>query len=327
VSPVAVLAFVGVATVLGLLLLSVELSGTRAMLRRRARRTGLNRPAGADARRGSDATTLRRSEGRSLPLVENAVRRFLPRQSVLRDRLGRTGYTMTIGTYVLICLILALAGFAALRFVWHVSPLLSVSVSIAAGLGLPHLLVGFLIRRYRSRFIAVFPDAVELIVRGLKAGLPVAESVNTVAREMPQPIAGEFARITDSVRFGRPLNDVLWETARRLDIPEFNFFVISLSIQRETGGNLAETLTNLADILRRRRQIRLKVRALSAEAKASAYILGALPFVMFGLVYWANPDYASMLFRDPRGIAMTCAGMVSMALAALIIFRMIRFEI
>jgi tight adherence protein B len=144
---------------------------------------------------------------------------------------------------------------------------------------------------------------------------------------MAQPVAGEFRRVTDSVRFGRPLQDVLWETAKRLDIAEFNFFVISLSIQQETGGNLAETLSNLSDILRRRRQLRLKVRALSSEAKAGAYILGVLPFLMFGLVYAVNPGYANMLLTDPRGMMMLGAGLTSIAIAAVVMFKMIRFEI
>jgi tight adherence protein B len=120
---------------------------------------------------------------------------------------------------------------------------------------------------------------------------------------------------------------VLWEAARRLDIPEFNFFVISLSIQRETGGNLAETLANLSDILRRRRQMRQKVKAMSSEAKASAYILGSLPFGMFGIVYCVNPGYASMLLTDPRGLVMFGGGLVSLGIASVVIAKMIRFEI
>lgn len=328
-SPLALLVFAGVAVVLGLLLLLADLGGDRALLRRRARRLGRG-DGGKVTARGhgrSGAPTLKRDAARSVPVVEDLARRFLPRQSVLRDRLGRTGYELSIGGYVLICVILMLAVFAGARFSVHLSPPLATCIAVAAGLGIPHLLVAFLISRYRARFLALFPDAVDLIVRGLRAGLPVAESIATVAREMGQPIAGEFSRINDSVRFGRSLEDVMGETARRLDIPEFNFFMISLSIQRETGGNLAETLSNLSDILRRRRQIRLKVRALSSEAKASAYILGALPFLMFGVVYVANPGYASTLFTDPRGIIMLGAGLVSMAIAALIIFKMIRFPI
>jgi tight adherence protein B len=329
-SGVGLIAFIGAASTLGLLLLaSTSARGINGRLRKRSLRLGRGGAAGSAARalgkRG--LPTLRRDETRSVPFVEDLARRFLPRQTALRERLGRTGYGISIGVYVLICLGLILAGFAALRIGFRLPDPIAAPVAIAFGLGAPHFAVAFLIRRYRSRFLAVLPDAVDLVVRGLRAGLPVAESISTVAREMSQPIAGEFRRVTDSVRFGRSLQDVLWETARRLDIPEFNFFVISLSIQRETGGNLAETLTNLSEILRRRRQIRLKIRALSSEAKAGAYILGALPFLMFGLVYAVNPGYASMLLTDPRGMVLLGSGLASIGIAALIMFKMIRFEI
>jgi tight adherence protein B len=245
---------------------------------------------------------------------------------VLRDRLARTGYNCTIGTYLLTCGVLMLA-VVAIALCSHLAPAPAVLVGLAAGFGLPHVAIGFLARRYRGRFIAVLPEAVDLMVRGLKSGLPVTESIASVAREMQPPLATEFRRVADGVRFGRSLEEVLWETAKRLDIPEFNFFVISLSIQRETGGNLAETLGNLSDLLRRRRQMRLKIRAMSSEAKASAWILGALPFGMFGIIYCVNPDYASSLFTDPRGMMMLGAGLVSLGLAIAVITKMIRFEI
>ena len=209
----------------------------------------------------------------------------------------------------------------------HLPAAAAALVGLVAGLGLPHFGVGFLAGRYRGKFTAVLPEAVDLMVRGLKSGLPVTESIASVAREMQQPLATEFRRVSDGVRFGRSLEDVLWEMARRLAVPEFNFFVISLSIQRETGGNLAETLTNLSDILRRRRQMRLKVKAMSSEAKASAWILGSLPFAMFGIVYCVNPGYASTLFNDPRGLMMVGAGAVSLGIAVAVIMKMIRFEI
>ena len=273
------------------------------------------------------ATSLKKAEARSLPFLESLAKRFLPRQSALRDRLARTGYNWAIGTYLMVCGVLALAVFAAAALGLHLAAAPAALAGVVAGLGLPHAGVGFLARRYRSKFIAVLPEAIDLMVRGLKSGLPVTETIGSVAREMQQPLATEFRRVTDAVRFGRSLQEVLWETARRLDVAEFNFFVISLSIQRETGGNLAETLGNLSDILRRRRQMRLKIRAMSSEAKASAWILGSLPFAMFGIVFCVNPEYASTLFTDPRGIAMAGAGLVSLGIAIAVITKMIRFEI
>jgi tight adherence protein B len=184
-----------------------------------------------------------------------------------------------------------------------------------------------MIRKRLARFIALFPDAIDLIVRGLKSGLPVIESVAAAGREMADPVGSEFRRIADAVKFGQTLEDAMWETAARLDTPEFKFFVISLAVQRETGGNLAETLGNLSDILRRRRQMRLKIKAMSSEARASAMILGSLPFVMFGIVYLMNPGYESMLFTDPRGRLVLIGGLVIMATGIAVMRKMVRFEI
>ena len=303
--------------------------GTRAGLRKRARLLAQRQKNGPCARVPGKpaATSLKKAEARSLPFLESLAKRFLPRQSALRDRLARTGYNWAIGTYLMVCGVLALTVFAAAALGLHLAAAPAALAGVVAGLGLPHAGVGFLARRYRSKFIAVLPEAIDLMVRGLKSGLPVTESIGSVAREMQQPLATEFRRVTDAVRFGRSLEEVLWEAARRLDVAEFNFFVISLSIQRETGGNLAETLGNLSDILRRRRQMRLKIRAMSSEAKASAWILGSLPFAMFGIVYAVNPDYASALFTDPRGMAMVGAGLVSLGIAIAVIVKMIRFEI
>jgi tight adherence protein B len=302
--------------------------GARARLRQRARTLAQRQKNGGSARLPGRpaATSLKKAEARSVPFFENLARRFLPRQSALRDRLARTGSNLTVGTYLMICGgLVPIAFAAALGFGLTAPP--AALIALAAGLGLPHIGVGVVAGRYRGRFIAVLPEAIDLMVRGLKSGLPVTESIGTVAREMQQPLATEFRRVTDGVRFGRGLEEVLWEAAHRLDIPEFNFFVISLSIQRETGGNLAETLTNLSDILRRRRQMRQKIKAMSSEAKASAYILGSLPFAMFGIVYCVNPGYASMLFTDPRGVFMLGGGLVSLGIAVLVIVKLIRFEI
>jgi len=204
---------------------------------------------------------------------------------------------------------------------------LAVALGVLVGVGGPHLAVGRMIRRRHERFVALFPDAIDLIVRGIKSGLPVIESVAAVGREMADPVGVEFRRIADSVRFGQSIEDAMWETAGRLDTPEFRFFIISLTVQRETGGNLAETLGNLSDILRRRRQMRLKIKAMSSEARASAMILGSLPFVLFAIIFLMNPDYEMMLFTDPRGRLVLIGGLVTMAMGILVMRKMVRFEI
>jgi tight adherence protein B len=140
-------------------------------------------------------------------------------------------------------------------------------------------------------------------------------------------VGKEFRDISDRVKFGQPLDEALWETARRLDTAEFKFFVISISVQRETGGNLSEALGNLSDILRRRRQMGLKIKAMSSEAKASAIILGSLPFIMFGIIFALNPEYEMALFTDPRGQMMLGVGIAIMSFGVLVMNKMIKFEI
>ena len=137
--------------------------------------------------------------------------------------------------------------------------------------------VGHLIARRRRAFITKLPEAIELLVCGLRSGLPVSETLGLVTNEVPGPVGQEFKLVTERVRIGRSMEDALIESAQRLGLPEFNFFCITLAIHRETGGNLTETLVNLADVLRRRAQMTLKIRALSSESRASAMILGALP--------------------------------------------------
>ena len=137
----------------------------------------------------------------------------------------------------------------------------------------------------------------------------------------------DISAVTDAVRFGRPLEDALWDVSKRLDVAEFKFFVISLAVQKDTGGNLAETLGNLSDILRKRRQMKLKIKAMSSEAKASAMILGGLPFVMFAIIYVMSPGYEAMLFTDPRGKLMLGAGLAIMSVGILVMRKMVRFEI
>jgi tight adherence protein B len=177
------------------------------------------------------------------------------------------------------------------------------------------------------KFTMLLPDALELIVRGIRSGLPASEALRTIADEIEDPIGSEFREVTDQMKIGVSLDEAMWAAAKKLDIPEFNFLVISLSIQQETGGNLAEILEKLADMVRRREQMRLKVRAMSSEARASAMIIGSLPFIMGGVISFVNPTYISSLFTDPRGWVMSGVGLTSMLIGMLVMSKMVKFEI
>jgi tight adherence protein B len=255
------------------------------------------------------------------------IKRALPRPETMRARLAATGQRVSLGEYLLFVLVLIAAITLAIHMLVGLALPPAILIGVAAGVWIPHKVVGMMVSRRLKKFTSLFPEAIDLIVRGLKSGLPVTESIRTVGTEIADPIGIEFRRVTDSVTLGKSLEEALWDAAARLDTPEFKFFIVSLSIQRETGGNLAETLSNLADILRRRRQMRLKIRALSSEARASAYILGSLPFVVFGAIMLVNPGYAMQLFEDPRGHIILAAGLSSLLVGVLVMAKMIRFEI
>jgi len=184
-----------------------------------------------------------------------------------------------------------------------------------------------MIKRRVTKFTANFPDAIELMVRGLRSGLPITETLGIVASEIQGPVGVEFRVVNDKMKIGRTMEAALQETADRLGTAEFQFFVITLAIQRETGGNLAETLSNLADVLRKRAQMKLKIRAMSSESKASAYIVGSLPFIVFGLIYWVNPGYIGNFFIDDRLIIAGLGGFTWMGIGFFIMAKMVSFEI
>jgi tight adherence protein B len=205
--------------------------------------------------------------------------------------------------------------------------LLSLLAGLFIGIGLPHMIVGKLIKRRIAKFINKFPDAIELLVRGLRSGLPISETMGVVGNEIPDPVGAEFRGVADRMRIGRTMDQALQETADKLNTPEFQFFCITLAIQRETGGNLAETLGNLADVLRKRMQMKLKISAMSSESKASAYIIGSLPFLVFAIIYFMNPGYMGTFFTDTRLIITAIGAGIWMGIGVFIMAKMINFEI
>lgn len=259
-------------------------------------------------------------------LLDRVVHRVLPRSELLRLRLEGTGLSISLSQYGTACAGLLVATFLLL-LVTGISAAVSLLIAIAVGVFVPHVVVGSLASRRRKSFLRVLPDAIGLMVRGLRAGLPVSETVSVVAREASYPVREEFGAVTDEVRLGRPLEEAMSAMANRLKLPEFDFLVISLSVQRETGGNLAETLDNLNQILRSRFQMRLKIKAMASQATASALIIGSLPFLMGAMMAVLNPDYLSVLFVDPLGQTMFAGGLISLATGSFIMRRMVRFEI
>lgn len=308
------------------MLLMAQLSHSRALRQLRGRISSVQaRVAQSDDTIA--ATDVRLEQGGKYPGLEALARRVIPRPALLRQRLDQTGLKMGIGQYALICLGTGLAFTLIRAFAFELPLTLSLLLGIVSGLGLPHIVVGILISRRVKKFLGDFPEAIDLIIRGLRSGLPVPESIRIVGQEIGGPVGTEFALISDRVRFGETLEDALWDAAGRINQPDFKFFVVSLAVQRETGGNLAETLENLSEILRKRRQMKLKIKAMSSEARASAMILGSLPFLMFAIMFAINSGYVMTLFSDPRGLAMVGFAFACLAVGVGVMWKMVRFEI
>ncbi|NUT01303.1 MAG: type II secretion system F family protein [Sphingomonas sp.] len=263
---------------------------------------------------------------RSTSHIEGLASTIIPKPALLRKRLEMTGRDITLSKYLMVSLGLA-AVVMVLVMLRGMPFLLGLFAGLFVGIGLPHMIVGKMIKRRVAKFTSNFPDAIELMVRGLRSGLPITETLGIVAGEIGGPVGIEFRAVSDKMKIGRTMEAALQDTADRLGTPEFQFFVITLAIQRETGGNLAETLSNLADVLRKRAQMKLKIRAMSSESKASAYIVGALPFIVFTLVYLMNPDYMGKFFTDQRLIVAGLGALVWMGIGGFIMAKMVNFEI
>jgi tight adherence protein B len=264
--------------------------------------------------------------GRARTKTDVAFGRILPNPAQLAKRLAMTGKDWTVGRYGQASAAI-LVVVAALLWLKGAPLLLALFLGMFMGAGIPHFVVGFFIKRRIATFTAKFPDAIELLVRGLRSGLPVTETIGVVGQEMKGPVGEEFRMVSDKMKIGRSMDAALQDTADRLGTPEFQFFVITIAIQRETGGNLAETLANLATVLRQRGQMKLKIKAMSSESKASAYIVGSLPFIVFGMIWMINAGYMQNFFIDQRLMIAGIGGLLWMGIGAFIMAKMVSFEI
>jgi tight adherence protein B len=204
--------------------------------------------------------------------------------------------------------------------------IVAVVLAFVGALGLPRWLLSFLKKRREAQFLEAFPDAIDVIVRGAKAGLPLLDCLKVITVESPEPLKSEFSKIVETQSVGLPLGEACGKLYEEMPVPEANFFGIIISIQQKSGGNLAEALNNLTRVLRDRKKMRAKIRALSGEAKASAAIIGALPFVVIVLVYIVSPNYISLLWTEDLGHVMLVASACLMTMGVLVMRKMINFD-
>ncbi len=252
--------------------------------------------------------------------------RWLPGAASIRDQLARTGRTISLARYAAWMAIVAATVFVGLAVLIH-SLVVPLPVALVLGFVLPRMVVRRMAKRRLAKFTQQFPDAIDLIVRALRAGLPLSEALVTIAHESPDPVGVEFRRAVGALAIGRSIEAALWEMERNIDSAELRFFIISIATQIQTGGNLGETLGNLADILRQRAQMRMKVKAMTGEARASAGVLGSLPFVIALLMSFTNPAYIAPLFSDPRGWVMLAGGAMMLTIGVGIMAKLVSFEI
>jgi len=260
-------------------------------------------------------------------LALRILQSMIPRADQLQKKFQRAGLSWSVQNGITIWAILAVVISVALFVFLRLELILCLLGGMTGALILLSMYVKRRAQKRVTAFVSLFPNAIELIVRSVKSGLPVAEAMAAIGKEIQEPVGSVFTEISSNIQIGMELSEALWTASGKLDIQEFKFFAISLSIQQETGGNISEILQNLSTMIRRREQVKLKIKAMSSEARASAMIIGSLPFVMSLLIYVVNRDYIMILFTDSRGwIALGIAGTM-MSMGILIIAKMIRFEI
>jgi tight adherence protein B len=258
-------------------------------------------------------------------LKELESRRVREKKIALTTRLTQAGLNWSTQKFMIVSGVLAAIAFAV-TMVLGGGPLGATGLAIAAGFGLPRWALSYLKKRREKKFLKALPDAVDVIVRGIKAGLPLFESIKVVAADSPEPLKGEFLAIIETQAIGMPLSDACARLFERMPLPEANFFGIVVAIQQKSGGNLSEALGNLSKVLRDRKKMAEKIQAMSMEAKASAAIIGSLPPIVMLLVYLSTPEYISLLWTHSTGQLMLLGCLIWMSIGILVMKKMINFD-
>ena len=261
-------------------------------------------------------------EGTLKELEERSRKAKRPPLSV---RLSRAGLDWSKRRFFLTMGILAAGAFVVMS-ISRIGAVPAIAFAFAAGCGLPFWMLGFLKKRREGKFLNVFPDAVDVIIRGIKAGLPLLDSLKLIAAEASEPVRGEFRSIIDTQAIGLPIGEACLRLYESIPLPEANFFGIVVSIQQRAGGNLSEALTNLSRVLRDRKKMKAKIQAMSMEAKASATIIGSLPIVVMGLVWLTSPSYIELLWTEPMGRIMLGCCALWMSVGIFVMRKMINFD-
>ena len=260
--------------------------------------------------------------------VEGSLKQLEARKKTrvpLSVRLAQAGLSWSPRRFLVISGAMGFAVFL-IGMLMGIGILPALGIAFTAGGGLPFWSLSFLKKRREAKFLQAFPDAVDVIVRGIKAGLPLLDSLKLIAAEAQEPVRSEFRSIIETQMIGIPIGEACLKLYEHMPVPEANFFGIVISIQQRAGGNLSEALGNLSRVLRDRKKMKAKIQAMSMEAKASAAIIGALPLAVMMLVYITSPQYISLLWTEPFGRMMLAACAVWMSCGIFVMRRMINFD-
>ena len=274
--------------------------------------------------RQGDAAKRRKNVQDTLDEIDHKSNR---KQKVsLALRLRRAGLKISKTTFIIFSIISGLL-LALVGFIFKVSPLMIGLLMIVGLLGLPRFVLSYLAKRRVTAFVNELPDAVDMVVRGIKAGLPLNDGLKMVASEAKEPLASEFRNVVETQQLGVPMADAIQKISENMPIPETNFLATVISIHQTSGGSLSEALGNLSKILRERKKMKAKVKAISSEAKASAGIIGSLPVIVSIVIYIVSPDYISRLFENSTGHLILGIGAMMMFIGSMVMRKMISFEI
>jgi tight adherence protein B len=289
----------------------------------------------AATKRQAAADRVATEEGRRRRSVEDTLRELEETQKAkarsstrptLTIRMRQAGLSWNKNTYYLVCLGAAIFSFMFMMFVVGLGPIVGAAFGLSGGVLLPHFFVNFKRKRRLRQFGEEFPNAIDVVVRGVKAGLPLVDCLKVIASEAREPVASEFQEIIEDQTLGMPLPEAVERLPQRIPLSETNFFSIVISIQARSGGSLSEALSNLSKVLRDRKKMAGKIRAMSAEAKSSAGIIGSLPMVVAILVYFTSPDYILLLFTTPTGNIVLAGCAVWMSIGIMVMRKMINFD-
>lgn len=291
-----IMAIMAVAVVVGFGIFLIPASNSQKDIHRRALKLMASYSNSASAE--EKISSLRKQD--SDPLITK-IFAGLPTLKNVREKVERLDEDYSLKDFAVRMVISFLLSFIILHVMMGMNLILALVLCLFFSYFLPNMGLNRRLAKRNQQFLKLMPDALDLIIRGLRSGLPVTESMHSIVQEIAEPVKSVFMGISSAIKVGMSFEQALYETAKKLDLNEFNFFAISIALQRETGGNLAEILENLSETIRARAMMKLKIRAISSEARASSYIVGALPFVVVAALSFTSPDYLDPLFSELSG--------------------------